>query len=285
MKSVSASTLHKYLKYCRFFPILAVLAACTAVIAIGMVIAIYRHRILDLDFRFSSPFTEDELRSLNLTMSTLLSVLNRLNVTYFMNSGTLLGSYRHHGRIPWDDDVDLMVNSSDKKPIYRALTALEPDYRLFVDDGTKWKFYCRLHGRRIPSHPYVWPFVDLLFFGYDAKHIWTQSPDFRDRERWPRSVIFPLRPRPFNGFMIPAPCNVEKTLAVLYDVNVCASRHYSHIYERPTPVVAVRCARLAHRYAMVVRRSTATNASRRVVSESLVLGNHTLHTITLEDGC
>jgi len=97
---------------CRLFLVLSLSAVC-------VVVVVYRRLVVDLDFQFSSPCTDEDLRSLNLTLAaTLLAELTRLNVTYFMNSGTLLGSYRHHGRIPWDDDVDLMVNSSEKRLIY-----------------------------------------------------------------------------------------------------------------------------------------------------------------------
>ena len=96
---------------CRLFLALSLSAVC-------VVVAVYRRLVVDLDFQFSSPCTDEDLRSLNLTLATLLAELTRLNVTYFMNGGTLLGSYRHHGRIPWDDDVDLMVNSSEKRLIY-----------------------------------------------------------------------------------------------------------------------------------------------------------------------
>jgi len=244
----------------------------------------------DLDDLFASPFTKDDLRSLELTLGTVLKVLNRLNITFFMTSGTLLGSYRHHGRIPWDDDVDLMVNSSDKELVWRTLTALKPDYGLFlsgyIDSPFHWKVYPRRHGRWVPFRPFRWPFVDLLFFGANDTHIWNESPWFR-HERWPRFAVFPLRLRPFGEFYIPAPCDMERS--VNYDLSVCVSRGMSHIYDLPMPwrSVTVPCTTLAQRHPMVVRQpsSAANTGSYQEVVESLMLGNRTLHTITLYHGC
>lgn len=43
-------------------------------------------------------------------VGTIVGALREHNMTFMMMGGTLLGSYRHHGLIPWDDDVDLVVD-------------------------------------------------------------------------------------------------------------------------------------------------------------------------------
>ena len=36
------------------------------------------------------------------------------NLTYFIAGGTLIGSWRHHGFIPWDDDADVYMHVEDR---------------------------------------------------------------------------------------------------------------------------------------------------------------------------
>lgn len=267
--------------------------ACVFAVAVvlGVFFVIDQYMKGDNADLFESPFTQDDLRSLNLTLGAVLKALNGLNITYFMISGTLLGSYRHHGRIPWDDDVDLMVNSSDKKLIWKTLTALKPDYGLYqhsrFDSQYHWKVYPRLHGRMVPFRSFRWPYIDLLFFRENATHIWNESPWFDD-ERWLKSAVFPLQWRPFDAFQIPAPCDVESVLRQNFDINVCVSRTMSHRYNLHLPwhSMAVQCSNLAVRYPMVVRqRSSNIRHRRRFVSESLVLDNRTLRTAFILHSC
>ena len=39
------------------------------------------------------------------------------NLTYFIAGGTLIGSWRHHGFIPWDDDADVYMHVKDKQRV------------------------------------------------------------------------------------------------------------------------------------------------------------------------
>ena len=52
--------------------------------------------------------------------------MREANLTYFMAADMLLGSYRHHGIIPWDDDADVYLLSHEQEELQIAMFSLSP---------------------------------------------------------------------------------------------------------------------------------------------------------------
>lgn len=69
-----------------------------------------------------SALREHQLRLLALLVE-FDSVCTRLGITWWIDSGTLLGAVRHGGFIPWDDDLDVCVLASDYRKIRKLLSA------------------------------------------------------------------------------------------------------------------------------------------------------------------
>lgn len=64
------------------------------------------------DYTISSKMKELWAIELDL-LSETERVCKKYNLTYWANGGTMLGAVRHHGFIPWDDDIDIMMPRED----------------------------------------------------------------------------------------------------------------------------------------------------------------------------
>ncbi|MGT2686092.1 LicD family protein [Streptococcus porcinus] len=109
--------------------------------------------------------TVSEIRKIQLEMLSYIDKIARENkIEYSLGGGSLLGSIRHQGFIPWDDDIDLMLKRSD----YEKLMVV-----LAKEENTEYKL---LHHSVEPN---LWPFAKLYHTGsmYQSKtdriHPWT----------------------------------------------------------------------------------------------------------------
>lgn len=79
-------------------------------------------------------------------LNYLLRVCQKYNLKIWAEGGTLLGTIRHNGYIPWDDDIDMMMLRED----YDKLISVAPKefkYPYFLQSAATEKRYIRGHAQ------------------------------------------------------------------------------------------------------------------------------------------
>ena len=216
--------------------------------------------------RFQVQLVGGEKDMMLATVDAFSNALTRAGIPFFMYSGTLIGSWRHHGLIPWDDDVDFAVPQGLKKNVSQILSRLKPQFVLNEDQKIRWKFYSS-QARKITSQSWKFPFLDISFYNLNDTHVWDGDVKHFKTYNFPKEVVFPLTSRPFEGRLLPSPSKAKAMLARTYDLDQCKTRWYDHRNERVATIFAVKCTDL-HALFPFVHREPVTYGG---CNETLVL--------------
>lgn len=91
-----------------------------------------------------------QMHELNL-LKQFADVCEKNHLRYFLIGGTMLGAYRHHGFIPWDDDIDVGMPRKDYEKFLKIAPEYLPDYIRLLN-YRKTPDYLRYFSRLTDTH-------------------------------------------------------------------------------------------------------------------------------------
>ncbi len=90
--------------------------------------------------------TQEQLRQMQLVQLEMLVEVDRIcrkyDIKYSLDGGTLLGAVRHNGFIPWDDDIDLIMERAEYEKFYALCEKELDEERFFLQEHRTDPYYC-----------------------------------------------------------------------------------------------------------------------------------------------
>lgn len=99
------------------------------------------------------------------------------NLTYYLAYGTLIGAVRHHGFIPWDDDLDIMMPRRDMEKLFAYLESSGNDHLKVCSRAT------------VENYPYGIPRIADMRYRYVSS-----AKDLKDFDIGAFIDVYPLEP-------------------------------------------------------------------------------------------
>lgn len=116
--------------------------------------------------------TVTEIRKVQLNMLDYIdAVARKNNIEYSLGGGSLLGSIRHKGFIPWDDDIDIMLTRANYEKLIKALINDDSDIYSLLHYSTERNIlsFAKLYDNRTQflsktdkMHPWTGLFIDIF---------------------------------------------------------------------------------------------------------------------------
>ena len=163
-------------------------------------------------------------------LNDIAVALEKEKISYWLEYGTLLGSVRHKGFVPWDDDIDLGALQKDTDKIIEAINNTYPGKYSFrfvgdIDKFLKVEFF---EDNRLSV-------VDIILYKQDGERLSTRVFKLAKvyNRPFPYDIIFPLVKGEFEGKTYNIPNNTHLYLKKNYGDYMTIPKK-AHVYEHST---------------------------------------------------
>lgn len=177
--------------------------------------------------KYASRLSIDDIRSLKMSQAKMTNLLREFDricrkhqLKYWVLDGTLLGSVRHGGWIPWDADVDTMMLKDDYEKLQNIIQSELPEDMWFQDATTDSRYTLGLGKIRNLNSCYIGD-TNLSHHNGLQLDIFvgvSKNDMIFDQENRPfkESDIFPLKVMLFEDIEVYVPNNSDAVLTSLY---------------------------------------------------------------------
>lgn len=160
-----------------------------------------KHKKINIDmFRVLS---KSDVKDLYKMTEYTVKILTKHNINYWATDGTLLGTVRHKGFIPWDDDVDIAIDIKDKQTLKQTKKEFKKQGYNLVGVGKYMKV-------KDPTNKHIWIDVFILNEGvFPQQH-------FKHLTFKKENLVTPLPQKKFGPTKINVPHNSRKYLDTIF---------------------------------------------------------------------
>lgn len=220
-------------------------------------------------------FTKEEHELVMDLFRQITRLFGMNGITWMINDAASMGSMRHWDLIPWDDDVDILVDFKDFEKVVRILETsdLVNEFNYLDWFRTRQK---GIHNEVIKmfsgnspapkwfssNKMYKFPFIDVFFYNKNNTHMWymedtydrAKGQTWRGYNYFKLEDVFPLHLRPLGKYWLPFKKNTEEYLNKKHPGasfrQFCFSSFWSHRDESPQKITSIlRCSDLKPDYA------------------------------------
>lgn len=176
----------------------------------------------DLIFEKPIPMTNPEyLEELYACLKYVVEFLETYNITYCIESGTLLGCIRHQGIIPWDNDIDIMIfhdgyiklltllNKFNNNKLHISLIHSIPGYKIFYKDKTYGELFVYDYDIKLSAYRLAYPYIN-------GKPSFKTSDLYYPYQIYSHSLLFPVKKLLFEDIYVNVPNDYKEVLNITY---------------------------------------------------------------------